>query len=124
MKYEFPGIRFVPFQRPRFNKKQAFNTKRYTDFKKFVQNAVKAQGVTLLTGPVKMSCVFYFKRPKVFEKHLVDYPCKPCDVDNAAKGLFDSLNNVAYKDDCQIVEMHAKKLWGEDWGFTIEIEPL
>lgn len=36
-------------------------------------------------------------------------PTKKPDIDNAIKSILDGMNGVVYKDDCQIVSLHAYK---------------
>jgi len=38
---------------------------------------------------------------------------KTPDVDNLAKAVMDSLNKIAYHDDCQIIELYTKKYYSE-----------
>ena len=53
----------------------------------------------------------------------IQYTKKP-DVDNIAKSLFDSLNDLAYKDDSYIIEMHIKKAYGDDPHTDITLKDL
>lgn len=39
-------------------------------------------------------------------------PNKRPDIDNCIKSILDGLNGVAYEDDKQIIEIHARKLYG------------
>jgi len=39
-------------------------------------------------------------------------PCKKPDCDNILKAFFDAMNGIVYKDDCQIVSIHAAKNYG------------
>lgn len=50
-----------------------------------------------LAGPVRIDVYAYFGT------------CRRKDVQNTLKTLCDALNNVAYEDDSQIVELHAYK---------------
>ena len=59
---------------------------------------------------LKMHCVFTFKRPKT--KSKFPFPTK-CDLDNVVKFYLDALNKKCFADDRQIVEIHAKKIWGD-----------
>ena len=40
-----------------------------------------------------------------------EYPCRKPDLDNQIKLFLDSLNGLAYHDDAQVVEVHARRLW-------------
>lgn len=51
-------------------------------------------------------------------------PTKKPDADNIVKIICDALNNIAYKDDTQVVELDFKKLYGEAEKVIVEIEEL
>lgn len=51
----------------------------------------------VLEGPVKVEVHVYFANAAA-------------DIDNALKGFFDSMTGLLWKDDKQIVELHAYKL--------------
>ena len=42
----------------------------------------------------------------------LERPCKKPDCDNILKAFFDAMNGIVYKDDCQIVSIHATKNYG------------
>lgn len=65
-----------------------------------------------------MKIVALFEIPKSFtKKQRADiengllYPTKRPDVDNLAKVVCDALNDVAYKDDTQIIDLHILKFY-------------
>jgi Holliday junction resolvase RusA-like endonuclease len=72
-----------------------------------------------LTGPLDVTCKFYFPRPKSHfgtgrnsGKLKPSAPlthCKKPDIDNLVKFAFDCLNGVAWGDDAQIIKMVAYK---------------
>ena len=39
-------------------------------------------------------------------------PCKKPDIDNIAKAYLDSMNQVVYKDDTQVISLHVTKVYG------------
>lgn len=51
-------------------------------------------------------------------------PSKKPDMDNVIKAIADSLNNVAYRDDTQIVDAWIRKLYSESPRVVIEIEKI
>ena len=51
-------------------------------------------------------------------------PTKKPDADNIVKIICDALNNIAYKDDTQIVELEFKKAYGELEKVIVEIEEI
>lgn len=77
--------------------------------------------------PIKISIVIMFEPPKNISKKkrqdllLTEYNKKP-DIDNLVKAILDGLNGIAYKDDSQIVEIKARKLYGLEDEIYIELE--
>lgn len=61
----------------------------------------KAHGTPKLEGPVRVTMWFHQRLG---------------DIDNLAKAILDGLNGVAYKDDSQVVDIRARKEWGEGRG--------
>ena len=51
-------------------------------------------------------------------------PTKKPDLDNVAKLILDSLNNVAYKDDSQIVMLKVEKFYGEIPRMEIDLKNI
>lgn len=77
----------------------------------------------LILGGISMDIIFYMPRPKSHYRtgknsHLLKdnapnvHINKP-DIDNLEKFLKDSLTGIYYKDDSQIYELHAIKLYSE-----------
>lgn len=77
-----------------------------------------------LQGALKVDLKFYFKKPKDFEKRKSKYCTKRPDLDNLEKAVLDALNEVAFDDDAQIVEVHKIKDYGDKNLIFIEIEEL
>ena len=92
------------------------NPSEYTEFKNelgyFALNAMKSNSP--LTGKIKLSAEFYKKRQGLTNQNWGD-------VDNFLKAVMDSLSGICYEDDGQIVEVHAKKDYGEP-HIVIELE--
>ena len=51
-------------------------------------------------------------------------PSKKPDIDNVIKLIADSLNEIAYKDDTQIVEIEAMKYYSDNPRVEVTIEAL
>jgi crossover junction endodeoxyribonuclease RusA len=60
-----------------------------------------AAGVHPVDGPVALTVTLY-------------RPAKRGDLDNRIKVLLDALNGIAYRDDSQVVELHAYRLDDKD----------
>jgi Holliday junction resolvase RusA-like endonuclease len=65
---------------------------------------------TPLLGPVSVTMNFYAKNPRF-------------DLDNIIKSCLDSGNGIAWKDDKQVKEIHAKLINDPDERTEIEILP-
>jgi len=65
------------------------------------------------TDPIRLYCDFYFAVPKSRARKLIEgqsHTQRP-DLDNCLKSIKDGLNQVAWRDDCCVVEIQARKLW-------------
>lgn len=84
----------------------------------FVQNR---GGWELTLGPVFMAITAYYAIPKSASKKVraamiagTIRPTKKPDRDNIEKIVSDALNEIAYKDDCQVVDGVFHKWYGEE----------
>ena len=93
--------------------------------------ASQKKGVARLSGPlsVKITAVFSIpkSKPKKFKAaalELKELPTKRPDVDNLAKIVCDSVNGILWDDDCQIVELSVRKIYGEAPRVEMEVEKV
>lgn len=65
------------------------------------------------TGAVVLHADFYFRIPDSRKRKLAEgqFHTQRPDLDNCLKSIKDGLNQVAWHDDCCVVEIHARKLW-------------
>jgi Holliday junction resolvase RusA-like endonuclease len=95
--------------RPRFNclTRSAYTpskTRSYEkDLKLFSRRYVPAEP---LRGPIEVEIKFFIPKPRSVKTH---YPTKRPDLDNYAKAVLDSMNEIFYKDDSQIVDLRISK---------------
>lgn len=92
-------------------------------YEKSVQEAylLDAQRESWMEGePLSVSIDVLFEIPKSYPKKKREEaikgtlsPTKRPDLDNIAKAICDALNNIAYKDDAQIVELNTSKKYTE-----------
>ena len=81
--------------------------------------------------PLALDIIFFMPIPKSLssikkrqrENGLIAHICKP-DLDNLEKFVLDCLNGLVFKDDAQICEMRAKKIYSSKPGTLIRIIPL
>jgi len=73
-----------------------------------------------LEGPLVVTVTVYKIKPKSYPKKRTAWTTKP-DLDNFIK-LLDAFNGILWRDDAQIVEIHARKEYAESPGFEFEIK--
>ena len=95
--------------------------------------AIKRQ----LEGPLDVSLVFFFPRPKshygtgknsdVLKASAPTYHTQKPDIDNVCKSTLDAMNDVVYGDDKQVVKLLAEKRWAHQpgqAGLALRVVPL
>lgn len=75
--------------------------------------AREAGAVSGSTGAVRLTAKFFFAVPVSRKRKLAEgqFHTQRPDLDNCLKSIKDGLNQVAWHDDCCVVEIHAWKLW-------------
>lgn len=122
--------------RPRFVRRgkfvQTYTPKTTSDYEKRIAEEYLLQGGTVFDYPyLEMSIIAYFPIPKstrkseklLLETECVPYPHKP-DADNICKSIADSLNQVAYLDDKQLVFLKVKKFYGKVPRVIVKIREI
>ena len=110
-------------ERPRFrrvgNYVQTYTPTKTKNYEAHVINSYAAD--RYFQGPVRAEIIAYYKIPdsasKKTKQAMMDgtEKClKKPDCDNLAKCILDALNNVAYDDDKQVVELYVEKHWSDD----------
>ncbi len=99
------------------------------DFKASVRHAWAETKMLAFEGPLVMKLRFVFPRNPKWQKRQPGRHPKPTkpDMDNLAKGVCDSLNELAYHDDAAIVRMEIEKhiaAIGEQPHVEITIEAI
>ena len=59
-------------------------------------------------GPIELHASFYLPKPKSLPRRCV-YPVKKPDTDKLLRNLKDALKGVIYRDDAQVIDVHASK---------------
>jgi len=98
----------VPFKRV-MGGSHRYNDKRYTEYKDVLGYfALKAMaGRPPLTGAIKLSVDVYKPKPKDITSRNWG------DLDNHLKAIMDALTGIAFEDDRQVCEIHARKFFGQ-----------
>lgn len=124
----------VPLSRPRFSKRGKF-VKCYDsqkDIKEKFRWQIRSQfRDSPLTIPLCIDLVFFLPIPestsKVKRKAMLHgtllHMAKP-DIDNLIKFILDCMNELAFEDDKQVIEIRAKKIYSEKPGTLVRMIPL
>ena len=108
--------------RPRFTRQgRTYTPKRTHDYESEVAMMAKAAmgSSEPLETPVTVCVYATFPIPQSYSKKRTE-AClngserhiKRPDLDNCVKAITDGMNGIVYKDDSQIVNLHAKKVYG------------
>jgi crossover junction endodeoxyribonuclease RusA len=93
------------------------DNKRTKPWQSIVQAAaIDAIGGNLILfpdGPVSIAVEFYLPRPKSLPKRVVHHLKKP-DCDKCIRSVLDALTGVIWRDDSQVVRIHATKFYASD----------
>ncbi|MBU8733458.1 RusA family crossover junction endodeoxyribonuclease [Cytobacillus oceanisediminis] len=107
------------------------NAQRYLHYKNHIQWHTKKQlkNRKTLSGAVAVEILFIMPIPGSWSRKKRDaavgeWHVKKPDTDNLVKGVFDSLNKIAWNDDNQVAKVTACKLYGESPGIEIIIREL
>ena len=103
---------------------RAYTPKKTRDSEKEFKEQLEAQlprDFRPFTGALKVTITFSKERPKHLKKSIVHLVTKSGDLDNFLKWALDSMNEIIFVDDSQIIEIHARKEYGTDTT-TIEVE--
>jgi Holliday junction resolvase RusA-like endonuclease len=121
-------------QRPRFNSKigHTYTPDKTVNYENWVKLCYQQQCKgEKLTGKIAASIMAYYPIPKNTSKIKKNYmllgierPTKKPDVDNIAKIILDSLNDLAYGDDKQVVSCCISKWYSENPRVTVELEEV
>jgi len=108
--------------RPRLGKWGTYTPQKTVEYENLIKISYieKYKGEPVLEDQLKLDIYFYFQIPKSVSNKKrqamlegkIMHDKRP-DIDNCIKIITDALNGIAYKDDNQIVEVHAMKLYDE-----------
>ena len=111
--------------RPKFARRgnfvSAYTPTKTRDYEDLIKDAArKAMGSTeLLETPVTVAIYITVPIPKSYSIKRIkaclsgsERPIKKPDIDNVAKCFLDAMNEIVYKDDTQVLNLHIKKVYG------------
>lgn len=109
--------------RPRLGKWGTYTPEKTVNYENLVKMSYieTYKDKELLEGDLRLEVDYYFPIPKSTSKknkelmlrEVIRHNKRP-DLDNLIKAIADALNNIAYQDDSQIVEVEAKKYYGDE----------
>lgn len=108
----------IALKRHRHSVHHTWNSQRdqLDSFASLFKTQMHDQEMPLLMGPINIKFEFYFEMPPSWSKKKKDikngkpHDIKP-DASNCQKFIEDSLNEIAYHDDCQISDWSGIKRW-------------
>lgn len=129
IKFIIPGEP-VAKGRPRVTKFGTYTPAKTKNYETLVRELYIIQhGQTLLDGELSVDIKAYFTIPKSTSKKKKEQmvgqsirPVKKPDLDNVMKSITDALNEIAYKDDSQIVTASIAKYYSEEPRVEVLIE--
>lgn len=103
--------------------------------RQFAAAAANDAGFEVIGGAAVLFVNFHFARPKghygtgknagtVKPRFAQARPAVKPDLTNIVKRVEDALTGIAWKDDCQVVETHASKMWGETDSVEVCVEAI
>ena len=94
-----------------------------------VRSHMKINGIQTITEPIAVHLNFYFTPPKSYSKKRIraieakeELFTKKPDLDNLAKSILDSCNNLLFKDDSQIVGLTIGKHYGHEDYVDVKVQ--
>ncbi len=118
-------------QRPRLGKGFTYTPEKTVNYETLVKQLYILQQKERLEGALKLTVNAFFSIPKSTSKKNKEKmlqgeirPTKKPDWDNVGKIISDALNEMAYKDDCQIVDGAVRKWYSDNPRVEVEITEL
>lgn len=95
-----------------------------------IREAARAAGITLSLAPIVLQVQFGMPRPKQHlqlrggryvpkPRYMNARPALMPDLDKLLRAVMDSLTGIAYRDDAQVVDIIAAKVYGESTHVSI-----
>ena len=121
--------------RPRFKRMgnfvQIYTPEKTAEYEKLVRLRFQNAGGAITDKPVRVEITAFFAPPKSTKKRdkaemLMNkiLPTKKPDCDNIAKIILDALNQIAYKDDSQVIELIVKKRFAAEARVYVHIDEI
>lgn len=122
--------------RPRFarmgNYVRSYTPDETVQYETLVRLSYQQAGLEKLSGAIRAEIIAFFPIPKSVSKkkheQMASGKIRPItvrkDTDNICKAILDALNNIAYDDDRQVVELLAYKFYSEVPKVVVILEEI
>ena len=117
--------------RPRHGKYKTYTPAKTKSVENNIAYLYKVNVGYYFEGYVKLNINLYYsiaksdsKKKKLMKLNNELRPNKKPDIDNVVKLVADALNEVAYKDDTQIIEIECRKFYSDIPRMEVTIEDL
>lgn len=119
--------------RPRMNTRtgRAYTPDKTRIYEEYTKMLYKSKVKHYFEGYVRLTIKAFYGIARSDSKKIKEQkvnntlrPSKKPDIDNVIKLIADSLNEIAYKDDTQIVEIEAMKYYSDNPRVEVTIEAL
>lgn len=104
---------------------------RYLNYKKLIGYELRKHFSEPSQKPIKVSISVYYPIPDSWSKKKkqealtgVRMPIVKPDLDNVVKGIYDSCNGIAWKDDNQVVDEQSSKRYSDNPRIELEVEEI
>ncbi|MCC0681076.1 RusA family crossover junction endodeoxyribonuclease [Clostridioides sp. ES-S-0005-03] len=120
-------------ERPRMNTyaKRTYTPNKTKDYENLIKWLYQSKVKYYFEGYIKMTLRCYYSIAKSNSKKVKEQkrnnalrPSKKPDIDNVVKIVADALNEIAYKDDTQIVEVVASKYYSDKPRIEVVLEDV
>jgi len=115
--------------RPRLGKHAVYTPTKTRQYEDLVKYIYKTKCKHFFKDDVKVDIKCYFSIPKSDSKKVkknkyknIIRPSKKPDIDNIIKVILDSLNELAYDDDKQVIKSTCEKFYGDEPRVEVTIE--
>lgn len=78
----------------------------------------KLAGATPFEGAINIEMTFTMPKPRTVTR---SHPTVPPDLDKLVRAVLDGLTAIAYRDDAQVTQIRASKVYGQDIGVDIRL---
>lgn len=118
--------------RPRLSYGRIKTPEQTVMYENYIKLLYRSSIKTYFEGPIKLIINAYYpiaksdskkKKEQKLSGEIRPYNIKP-DIDNVVKVICDALNEIAYKDDTQIVELGTSKYFSDKPRVEVTIESI